>query len=175
MKPLVSIRQFESKSVLMEYLRQASGQKIVLGDRAQSPGEFYCIHIDSSDARMFIGVLSDGIDEAPKWIVKQSTVLIGFNDEIAMFPMSTPGYKEVNLSDQFIEFLDAEVPHTCVLCLASIVALDAAGSILWYRTTDWIIDTSVTDRIVSLTLMDDPAVKVDLMSGDILPDSPPRR
>ena len=116
---------------------------------------------------MFIGILSYGIDVAPKWIVKQSTVLIGFNDEIAMFPLSTPGYKEVNLSGQFIEFLDADVPHTCVLCLASIVAVDAADQSCGPRTTDWIIDTSVTDKIVSLTLMDDPAVKVDLMSRDI--------
>jgi hypothetical protein len=173
MMPLVSMRQFESKSELMEYIRQASGPKSVLGERADAPGEFYCVHIDSTDVRTFIGILSHGIGATPSWIVKGSTVMIGFNEQIAMFSLSAPsGYREVELSDLFRAFLDVDGPHTCVRCEASIVALDAAGSIVWVRRTDLITETSVIDSFLALTFIDDPPIKIDLMTGDVLANSP---
>ena len=169
-EPAVATRmsEFASKETLREFLRQSAAPSYVLGQRTESPQEFFCIELQrSSGEKSYVGVYSHGIGVRPGWRHADGRLFVGFNDRVAVLALETLSLEqEIPLLSLFWEFID--VPQTsliCVLCETAIVALGADGLIAWRHDTGLITGSRVEDTVLRLDIDSGSAICVDLRTG----------
>jgi hypothetical protein len=165
--PSVSMLSFETKERLVEHLRMHADSELLTSDHAR---EFFSIEISfPGQQSRSIGLLSWGMGIRPSWTTKGSNVLIGCNKEIVVCRPTDVRLERVRLDDLFWEFLEVDVPHVCILCEASVHAVEPSGAFVWRTNTDLVKSFRVTGKVVVIEPFDDEAraVTIDLLSGAI--------
>lgn len=166
-----SLRKFDSKGELFEFVRKSTLPSHILGQNADAPREFYCIAVQESElVKANIAVLSFGIGVKPSWVFQMNTLFVGFNDRIGVLDLTSFSLlKEICVLSLFWEFVVTEqCPHIYVLCETALVAISDTGSVSWRYETDLIIDHKRVGNTLRLEFSDARPIDFDLLSGKIL-------
>ena len=165
----VGMREFDSKSVLQEFLRAAAVPSVILGlETPATPREFFCVEIRRDGLEQLnIGILSFGVGVKPSWVLQGPALLIGFNDHVAVFDTEhLPHVAQITIPTLFWEFLDApDLPHTCVVCETGVLAISSRGFVHWRVDTQLISNYKVDGRTLSIEFENRSSRTIDLLSG----------
>jgi hypothetical protein len=129
--------------------------------------DFFCVKAESDEGRLYIGILSQGSGVQPSWILSGGNLLVGYNEQVAVFSIINSALVVVvNLLSLFFEFIThPSLQHICVLCETAVAAISSEGEIKWRVDTDVICDHTINNEVITLQLMDEPPMRIDLRSG----------
>jgi len=114
-----------------------------------------------------IGIASYGVGIRPQHVVRDTTMMVGYNHQIAVIELNPFTLcKQVDLLSLFWEFISLPtLPGVVTLCETAVVAVSDSGGILWRHDIDLVKTHQVCGRDLFLTFDDSPAWRIDLVSG----------
>lgn len=160
--------EFPTKETLLEFLRQSGAPSCLLGQKAESPQEFFCIELRRPRAgKGYVGIYSHGVGTRPGWRHADGRLFVGFNDRVAVVALDALSLeREIPLLSLFLEFIDApETSLICVLCETAIVGLGTDGSLAWRRDTELITRSRVVGAVLHVDVDSGAAIRIDLRTG----------
>jgi len=166
----VDMQQVESKSLLVEMLRQGEAQ-ILLGTETDAPRNFFVVDVRSGGATHRFGILSSIAGVKPGYAIRDDKVHVGFNWHIAVLRIGTSLeiFAQVPLWTIFWEFISVpDEQDVFVLAETAVVALTTAGDLHWRIDTDLITQFELMGTTLRLKLDDHSSMGIDLTCGTIV-------
>jgi hypothetical protein len=170
-------RPAASQNELLQAVKDFSDNTIVLGRDAQSPRQFYLLHLYADyggSKQLLIGIMSEGHGLLPQMLLQpqHNTLVFGFNSKVVgihapdgrtvfEYPLTGLFYSFASLIDQGIILAVHEL---------GALALASSGARVWSYTGDVITGMIIDNNVVRLSFMDGNAeAKIRLSDGTILP------
>jgi len=155
-KIVFTLKDIDSKSELLEILRQSKVKHILLGEDSTQSKSFFEISIKNpctNNELLKVGIISEGHGLKPQYTnINLDTVIIGFNNEIYTISLNSIN---VMLKKRFesllygVQYIEKE-NKVLVICEANIYYLNQDLSIIWKKDMDLIIDYETTDNYIKV-------------------------
>lgn len=175
----IETRKWETESQMLEYLGQFDPKFILLNKEPEYKADFYSVivHLNyfartssqkPKETHLGIGLHSEIVGIMPHllWLPPEE-IIIGFDCSVAGIKINKREISfRIDFDTPFRSFLLLDSPKVLlVFNEIGVVSLGENGSELWRYEKDVITDCVIESNIMTLSFLDSPSVRIDLLNG----------
>lgn len=157
----------DSKSEMIEYLRQCGTRQVLLGENSEVEGGNYIFQVEhDGNILITVGIIAEGHGLQPQYKLLNNKLVIGFNKEIHIIDIDKNVDNTLYADSLFYEFASDDFLNSIVAIFElGIICFSYEGIILWKYSTDIISDYYFKNNMIYITT-DSENVRLSLLTGE---------